>query len=77
MDQDQDEDLPATTDGGNTMYCLQIRDEFEKIIEAAGGTCQGAGCGSTEYVFEIESQARKAMRQIKERCFDVFEIEEM
>jgi hypothetical protein len=59
------------------MYCLQIRDEFEKVIEAAGSTCQGTGCGSTEYVFDTKEQATKAMRQIKERCFEVFEVEEV
>jgi hypothetical protein len=57
--------------------CLQIVDDFEKIISAAGGTCQGAGCGSTEYVFETKKRAVEAMREIKARCFDVFEVEDM
>jgi hypothetical protein len=59
------------------MYCLQITDDFERIIADAGGTCMSTGCGSTEYVFATEAQARKAMRQTKERCFEVFEVEEM
>jgi hypothetical protein len=58
-------------------YCLQSVDDFEQIISAAGGTCQGTGCGSTEYVFATEAQAIKARDQIAARCLDVFEVEDM